>query len=133
MATSTITEQVEENSLTSIQQLISTPMRITRSYLTQVNDNVSFIEGLPNTDLADKCNDLVARKLINIRESNLNETGVLSLPNDHIVEFHNGFKPTPADDKFIETECYSKPFPSLTLKGSKEKLIFNFLGTYIKL
>ena len=68
----TITEQIQNNSLTNIQQLISTPKRITRSSLTQVNDNESFIESLPNTDLANKCNDLVARKLINIRESNLN-------------------------------------------------------------
>ena len=115
MATSTITEQVENKSLANIQQLISTPQRITRSTLTKVNDMESSIEGLPGTDTADKWNDLFARKLINIRESNLNETGVLHIPNDHIVEFFNGFQPNPAEDKFLETECYSKPFPSLKL------------------
>ena len=87
MATSTITEQIENNSLTSIQQIISTPKHITRSSLTHVNDNESFIEGLPNTDVADKCNDLVARKLINIRESDLNGTGVLPILKTRLLSF----------------------------------------------
>ena len=63
MASSTITQQVENISLplANIQQLITTPQCITRSTLTRVNDTESSIECLPNSDLADKCNDLVAR------------------------------------------------------------------------
>ena len=133
MASSTITEQVESHSLplANIQQLITTPQRITRSTLTRVNDMESSIECLPGTDPADKCNNLVARKLINIRETELNGTGVLPLSHDHVVEFLNGFQSTPQDDKYLENEAYSKPFPSLKLKNSKVEQIYNFLGIYI--
>ena len=63
MAASTITQQGENISLplANIQQLITTPQRITRSTLTRVNYTESSIECLPNTDPADKCNDPVAR------------------------------------------------------------------------
>ena len=127
MATSTITEQVQSNSLANIQQLISTSQGITRRTLTKINDMKSSIEALPDTDPADKCTDLVARKLINIREYNLNETGVLPLHNDNIVEFLNGFKPTPQDNKFLETEGFRKLFPSFKLKSSKGEQFFHFL------
>ena len=73
----------------------------------------------------------MAKNLINIRESDLNEIGVFPVPNDQIIDFLKGFKPTPADEKFIEAEGYIKPFPYLKLKGSKGKLIFKFLGIYI--
>ena len=63
--------------------------------LTRVNDTESSIECLPNTDPADKGNDLVARKLINIREAELNSTGILPLSHDHVVEFLNGFQSSP--------------------------------------
>ena len=63
MATQVVTKQIEDNSLTNIQQLISTPRRITRSSLTKVHENGNFSEDLPNTDLAKKCNDLIAKKL----------------------------------------------------------------------
>ena len=71
MATKVVTEQIED-----IQQLISTQRRITRSALTQVHENGNFIENLPNTDLAKKCNCLIAKRLINIRESDLNKVNV---------------------------------------------------------
>ena len=130
MASLTITEQVESLScpLANIQQLITTPQCITRSTLTRVNDVESSIECLPGTDLADKCNKLVARKLINVREAELNGTGVLLLSHDHVFEFLNGFQSTPQDDKYLENEAYTKPFPSLKIKNSKGKQIYNFLG-----
>ena len=104
MAASTITQQIENISLplANIQQLITTPQRITRSTLTRVNDTESSIECLTNTDPADKFNDLVARKMINIREAELHSFGVLPLSNNHIIEFLNGFRSTPQDEKFSE-------------------------------
>ena len=102
MACSTITEEVESLSLplANIEQLVQSPQRITRSTLTRVNDMQSSTECLPGTDPADKCNDLVARKLINAREAELNGTGVLPLSHDHVVEFLNGFQSTPQHDKY---------------------------------
>ena len=126
MATQVVTEQIKD-----IQQLISTPRRITRSSLAQVHENGKFIDDLPNTDSAEKCNNLIAKKLINIRESHLNEARILPISNEFIIKFLNNFKPTSADEKLIEAEGHIKPFLALKLKGSKGELIFRCLGTYI--
>ena len=125
MATTTVTNQIEDNSLTSITQLISTPKLIIRISLTQVNENESFIEALPNTDLAHKCNDLIAKKLINIRESDLNETGVLLISNEYIIEFLNGFKPTPANERLLRSKARSNRFLLLDLKVTKASYFLN--------
>ena len=118
MASSTVIKQVESLSLplANIQQLVQSPQHITRSTLTRVNDMESSIECLPGIDPADKCNDLVARKLINAREAELNGTGLLLLFHDHVIEFLNGFQSTPQDDKYLENEAYTKPITSLKVK-----------------
>ena len=103
MASATLTEQVESISLplTNIQQLIQSPQRITRSTLTRVDDMQSSIECLPGVDPIDKCNDLVARKLINVREAELNGIGGLPLSTEHVVELLNGFQSTFQDEKTL--------------------------------
>ena len=114
MATQVVTEQIKD-----IQQLVRTPRRLTRSSLVHAHENGNFIEDLPNTDLAEKCNDLIAKKLINIREAHLNEANILPVSNEFITEFLKYFTPTSADEKLIEAKGHIKPFPALKLKGSK--------------
>ena len=58
MATQVLTEQIKD-----IQQIVRTPRRITRSALAKAHENGNFIEDLPNTDLAEKCNDFIAKKI----------------------------------------------------------------------
>ena len=125
MATQVVTEQIED-----IQQLVRTPRRITRSALAQAHEDGNFIEELPNTDLAEKCNDIIAKKLINIREAHLKEANILPVSKEFMTKFLNNFTPTSGDEKLIEAEGRSKPFPVLKLKNSKGELIFKFLGTY---
>ena len=118
MATQVVTEQIKD-----IQQLVRTPRHLTRSSLVHAHENGNFIEDLPNTDLAKKCNDLIAKKLINIREAHLNEANILPVPNEFMTKFFNNFNPTSTDEKLIEAEGHTKPFPALKLKGSKGEMI----------
>ena len=100
--------------------------------MTRADDDMqNSIECLPGTDPADKCNDLVARKWINAREAELNGIGVLPLSTEHFVELLNGFQSTPQDEKYLENEAYTKPFPFIKVKNSKGEQIYNFLGNHI--
>ena len=73
----TLMEQIED-----MQQITSTPRRITRSTLTRSNGNGVFIEGLLDVDLSEKCDDFIAKKLINIQEANLREASILPVSNE---------------------------------------------------
>ena len=124
MAASTITQEVENISLPlpHIQQLITTLQCIDRSTLTRITDTENSIECLPNTDPADKSNDLVARKLINVREAELHSSGVLPLPNDLIVEFLKDFNLPLQMINSWKMKPILSHFPPLNLKTVKASL-----------
>ena len=100
----------------------------TRSTLTRSNEDGVFIEGLPDVDSSEKCDDFIAKKLINIQEANLSEANILPINNEFIADFSNNFNPTAKDEKMIEAETH-KPFPAPKLKN--KELIYKYFNMYI--
>ena len=80
--TTILTEQIED-----MQQIMRTPRRITRNALARSNEGGVFIEGLLDVDLSEKCDDFIAKKLINIQEAHLNEANILPVNNKFIADF----------------------------------------------
>ena len=116
----TVTQQIED-----MQQITNTPRRITRSTLTRSNRNDVFIEGLPDVDLSEKCDDFITKKLINIQEANLREASILPVSKNFLIDFANNFKPSAKDEKTLEAETHTRPFPTIKLKS--KAVILNFL------
>ena len=77
-----LTEQIK-----NIQEIVRTPTQITRSALAQAHENGNFIKDLPNIDLAEKNEDFIAKKLINIKEAHLNEANILPVSNEFMTDF----------------------------------------------
>ena len=55
--------------------------------MSQAHENGNFMDDLPNVDLAEKCDDVIAKKLINIREAHLNEADILLVLNEFMTDF----------------------------------------------
>ena len=60
--------------------------------------------------------------MINIEEAKLCEANILPINNVFLTDFANEFTPSAKDNKALEAETHSKPFPTIKLK-SKEVII----------
>ena len=67
--------------------------------------------------MSEKCDDFIAKKLINIQEENLYEASILPVSNNFLLDFSNNFTPGAKDEKALEAETYLKPFPMIKLKS----------------